>query len=257
MTDTLSAMERMLQEAQTIPRKPWEEVSRDIFKKWQPKDAPHHSILCLTGGGKSYLYTRGLLPMRGWKRCLIIDVKGDDETLDGVGTRVRTIPQHAPRFKNKQQADSEWYRLIVHDDIKKAREQVRDALARVYKQGEWTVFLDETRHLTDPRAPSLGLRTYVEQLWLKGRSRGVEVVGATQAPRWMPSSFYDQPSFVWIGRINDERAHQRMREIGGLKRGHLGIIQRLQKREFLVVGDSGDYTAITKVPDLSKTKERD
>lgn len=251
-------MERMLQEADPIPRLPWEEVSKHIYKKWQPNDAPHHSILCLTGGGKSYLYTRGLLPMRGWKKCLIIDVKGDDETLDGVGQRIRTIPNHAPVFKNKQEPDSQWYRIIVHDDIKKAREQVRDALAHCYKQGEWTIFLDETRHLTDPRAPSLGLRPYVEQLWLKGRSRKVEVIGATQAPRWMPSSFYDQPSFVWIGRINDERAHMRMREIGGLKRGHLGIIQRLQKREFLVVGDSGDYTAITRLPDFSKPKkERD
>jgi hypothetical protein len=80
------------------------------------------------------------------------------------------------------------------------------------------------------------------------------MVSMTQAPRWVPSSFYDQPSFVWIGRINDERAHQRLREIGGLKRPHLGIIQKLQRKEFLVVGEGGDYTAITKVPDLSKPK---
>ena len=42
------------------------------------------------------------------------------------------------------------------------------------------------------------------------------------------------------------------REIGGLHRGHLGIIQKLQKRQFLVVGNGGDYYAITKVPDLAK-----
>jgi hypothetical protein len=243
-------MERMLREADPIPHRPWEEVRKDIYDRWKPNDAPHHSIICLTGGGKSYLYTRGLLPMRGFRRCLILDVKGDDETLEGVGQRVRQVPNSDRWGRDRRKPDSLWYRLIIHDDPKKAQEQVRGALAHVYKQGDWTIFVDETRHLTDPRAPSLGLRSYVEQLWLKGRSRRVEVVGATQAPRWMPSSFYDQPSFVWIGRINDERAHQRMREIGGLKRGHLGIIQKLQKREFLVVGDSGDYTAITKLPDL-------
>lgn len=252
----LASLDFRSQEAEPIRRLPWAQVSQDVFGKWTPNDAPHHSILCLTGGGKSYLYTRGLLPMRGWRRCLIIDVKGDDETLEGVGRRIRQIPGNNPLVRKRRHPDSEWYRLIVHDDAKKAREQVRDALAHVYRQGDWTVFLDETRHLTDPRAPSLGLRSYIEQLWLKGRSRRVEVVGATQAPRWMPSSFYDQPSFVWIGRINDERAHQRMREIGGLKRGHLGTIMQLQKREFLVVGDSGDYTAITKVPDLSQSQRK-
>ena len=252
-------LESLLQ-VERIPRKDWEEVSVDIAKKWKPDDSPHHSVICLTGGGKSYLCTRGLLPMRGWRRVLILDVKGDDDTLDGIGRRVRQLPRKDPWKKpwGEREANHLWYRLIVYDDIAKAREQVRNALAHVYKQGDWTVFVDETRHLTDPRPPALNVRAYVEQLWLKGRSRRVEVVGATQAPRWMPSSFYDQPSFVWIGRINDERAHQRLREIGGLKRDHLPVIQRLQKREFLVVGDSGGYTAITRVPDLSKkypTKE--
>ena len=63
-----------------IPHKHWDEVSQDIYKRWRPDTAPHHSIICLTGGGKSYLYTRGLLPMRGWRRCVILDVKGDDPT---------------------------------------------------------------------------------------------------------------------------------------------------------------------------------
>lgn len=251
-TDGLAGVERIVENAQPIPRRSWDEVSQEIYKRWQPKNSPHHSIISLSGGGKSYLYTRGLLPMRGNRRTLIIDVKGDDETLDGVGQRVRVLPNNDPW--KKKNASSLWYRLIVYDDWNKARDQVKAALAHVYKQGEWTVFIDETRHLTDPRVPSLNLRSYVEQLWLRGRSRGVEVVGATQAPRWMPSSFYDQPSFVWIGRINDERAHQRLREIGGLNRQHLPIITRLQKREFLVVGDGGDYTAITKIPDLQKRK---
>jgi len=190
--------------------------------------------------------------MRGWRHNLIIDVKGDDETLQDVGKSVRQIPDRDTWFRNRRQPDSLWYRLVVYDDWNKARDQVRTALAKTYKQGNWTIFVDETRNLTDPRVPSLNLRNYIEQIWLRGRSRGMEIVAMTQAPRWVPSSFYDQPSFVWIGRINDERAHQRLREIGGLKRGHLGVIQRLQKREFLVVGDGGDYTAITRIPDLSR-----
>lgn len=236
-----------------IPHKSWDEVRQDIYKRWHPKQAPHHSIVCITGGGKSYLYTRGLLPMRGWRRNAIIDIKGDDETLEDVGKRVRQLPTKDRWTRHRKEPDSRWYRLVVYDDWEKAREQVRNALAQAYGQGNWTLYIDETRHLTDPRVPSLNLRNYLEQIWMRGRSRGVEVVAATQAPRWVPSSFYDQPSFVWIGRINDERAHQRLREIGGLRRTHLPVIQKLQKRQFLVVGDGGDYTAITKVPDLARS----
>lgn len=235
-----------------IPHKPWEEVRRDIYDRWKPNDTPHHSIISLSGGGKSYLATRGLLPMRGWRRSVIIDVKGDDETLRNVGQPVRTLPRTDPWTRKRREPDSRWYRLVVYDDWAKAREQVKDALAQTYKQGDWTIFVDETRNLTDPRVPSLNLRNYVEQIWLRGRSRGVELVAMTQAPRWVPSSFYDQPSTVWIGRINDERAHQRLREIGGLKRGHLSVIQRLKRRQFLVIGDGGDYLAITQLPNLER-----
>jgi DNA helicase HerA-like ATPase len=247
----LREMEQLLN-VERIPRRSWGEVKVDIYKLWRPNDKPHHSIISLTGGGKSYLATRGLLPMRGWRRTLLIDNKGDDDTLRDVGHKCREIPRRDPWFRSRKEPDCFWYRLMVYDDWARGREQVKDALARVYSQGNWTVFVDETRNLTDPRVPSLNLRNYVEQIWLRGRSRGVELVSMTQAPRWVPSSFYDQPSFVWIGRINDERAHQRLREIGGLRREHLGIIQKLQRREFLVIGDGGDYTAITKIPDLAK-----
>lgn len=244
-------LEKMLN-VERIPRKSWDEVKFDIYDRWRPKNSPHHSIISLTGGGKSYLATRGLLPMRGWRRTLIIDNKGDDETLRDVGRTIRQVPKQDPWFRGNSKPDSRWYHLKVSEDWGKAREQVKNALGTCYKQGDWTIFVDECRYLTDPRVPSLNLRNYVEQIWLRGRSRGVEMVSMTQAPRWVPSSFYDQPSFVWIGRINDERAHQRLREIGGLRRQHLPIIARLQRREFLVVGDGGDYTAITKVPEWQK-----
>ena len=255
-TQTLQDMEDLLY-VNNIPRRSWQEVKFDIYERWRPKDSPHHSIISLSGGGKSYLATRGLLPMRGWRRNLIVDVKGDDETLKEVGKPVRELPRKDPTFRKRRDPDNLWYRLVVSDDWAKAREQVRKALDQVYRQGNWTVYLDETRNLTDPRVPSLNLRNYVEQIWLRGRSRGVELVSMTQAPRWVPSSFYDQPSFVWIGRINDERAHQRLREIGGLRRSHLPVIASLEKREFLVVGDGGDYTAITKVPDLIRQPQPD
>ena len=87
----LREMEQLLN-VERIPRKSWNEVKFDIYGRWTPTNSPHHSIISLTGGGKSYLATRGLLPMRGWRRTLLIDNKGDDDTLRDVGRRVREIP---------------------------------------------------------------------------------------------------------------------------------------------------------------------
>src|SRR5215469_9353113 len=108
-----------------IPRLPWEQVRQDVFRLWRPKDSPHHSIISLTGGGKSYLATRGLLPMRGWRRVLILDNKGDDDTLEDVGKRTRTIPDKDSPFMSKREPDHSWYRLMIYDDWTKARNQVK------------------------------------------------------------------------------------------------------------------------------------
>lgn len=236
-----------------IPRRPWEEVAKDIKRMWQPKDAPHHSVISINGGGKTYLLTRGILPLRENNRVLILDVKGDDPVLQGYGKPIREYKQaHRPWWKvsmaRKPEPREEWYRLVITEGREKARVQVGQAVRQAYREGNITIVTDETRQLTDPRPPALNLRAELEQIWLRGRSRGVELVSMTQGPRWVPGSFYDQPSFVWIGRVNDELAQRRLREIGGLKRQHLPVIQRLKKRQFLVIGDSGDYTAITKVP---------
>lgn len=234
-----------------IKHKPWEEVSSEIKRLWKPFDSPHHSVIGMNGSGKSYFVTRGIMPLRSDKRAVIIDVKGDDQTLRGVGKPVKRLPAGRPWWKKtlkKEEPQDQWFRLVVDDNWAHGREQVRHVLEQVYKQGKWLVVIDETRHLTDPRTPSLNLRPHVEQLWLRGRSREVEVVAMTQGPRWVPGSFYDQPSFVWMGRINDEIAHKRLREIGGLKRQHLRYIANLKKREFLVIADGGDYTAITRIP---------
>lgn len=233
-------------EGLSIPRLPWETVRSTVDKMWIPKTSPHHSIVGQTGAGKSYFVANGILPLVEHDRVLIIDVKGDDPTLKDIGKKVREIPAAwKSRLKWEDKPRDEWYRLVCYDDWNKAKKQVGQALQRVYKEGNWIVVLDETRFLTDPRIPSLGLRPEVEQLWLRGRSREVCLIAGTQSPKWVPSSFYDQPSFVWIGRLNDEDAQKRLREIGGLSKQHLPVITALKKREWLLIADGGDQVAIT------------
>lgn len=227
----------------------WDSVRSYINKNWDPKNNPHHSIIGLTGAGKSYLAIKGILSLCDEDRVLLIDSKEDDELLCQTGKAVREIPRN-PWYTGLQRRDEpqqHWHRLVVHDERDKAQPQVYEALNRVYKEGNWVVYIDEVYDITGARNPSLNLGAYVERLHRKGRSRGISVIGGTQSPAWVPRSFYDQASFAYLGRIRDQQRQKRLLEIGGMDRTALPIIGGLQNREWLVCAGNGQYFARTMV----------
>lgn len=233
-----------------IPWLDWEPVRSYVDKVWDPENCPHHSIIGLTGSGKSYLGINGIL--KGCcenDRVLIIDTKGDDKLVSTTGKPVREIPRNPwyAGMGRREEPRSLWYRLVVKDDPAEAKRQVFEALKRVYREGEWVVYLDEIYDITHSRLPNLGLEPWVTQLYKKGRSRHVSVVAGTQSPAWVPRVFYDQASFAWIGRIRDEARQKRLLEIGGLAKSDLSFVSTLEKRQWLLAADNGDYFARTTV----------
>lgn len=229
--------------------KKWNDVLDRIDQFWIPREAPHMSVIAQTRGGKSHLVRHGIIePLCQNDKVLVIDVKGDDPTLDGFGHPVRQIPTWNWRFWNDE-PDSKWFRLVVEEDWNRARSQVAQALATVRKQGGWVVYLDETRALTDPRPPGIRLQPEVEQIWLRGGSRGNCLIAGTQAPKWVPNSFYTQPQFFWVGRVEDEDSQKRLREIGSLNRDMLPAIGSLKKHHFMEIDNQEDdrHIAVTKV----------
>src|SRR5215469_9798686 len=221
-----------------VPTLDWAEVIGRVNKLWQPNFAPHHSIVGQNGAGKSHLIVHGLLPLCEHDNVAIFDNKGDDPVLAASGARaVRHLPSRLRRTLDNDNPKDGWYRIVVADETARAQEQVGTALEQIYKEGNWIVVLDETRAISDPRSPGLGLQPLLDRMWLRGRSRGISVVASTQAPRWVPSSFYDQCQFVWCSRIRDERAHQRVMEIGSMTRQHIPIISGIRKRRWLYMDD--------------------
>lgn len=178
------------------------------------------------------------------ENVLIVDVKGDDPTLTDVGKPVNRIPRRFGRtfgeWLSEGKPREHWYKLTVKEDWTDARKQVGEALDTCYREGNWTVVLDETRALTEPRPPSLNLGPMVEQMWLRGGSRKVCVVAATQGPRWVPRSFYEQAQFHWIGIVEDEDSQKRLREIGGMERGHLNQLKTLPQHHFVYTDRQSD-----------------
>lgn len=229
-----------------IPTRSWQSVLQRVDKLWVPQYAPHHSLIGQNGSGKTHLIVHGLLPLCTDDRVLIIDNKGDDPTLNAAGAkRVRVLPKEIRRLTfDDGKPKSAWYQLVVHDNTAQAQDQVGNAIRRVYNEGNWVVVLDETRAISDPKSPGLGLQPELDRLWLRGRSRNISVIASTQAPRWVPSSFYDQCQFVWCSRVRDDRAHQRIMEIGSMTRAHIPHIARIRKRRWLYMDDEDEDTWI-------------
>lgn len=237
-----------------IPHAAWNDIYNRVGNLWVKKKTPHHSIIAQNGGGKSYLIVNGILPHREYDNVLIIDVKGDDPTLADTGKPIHRIPKRGFRTFNDwlsgEKPREHWYRLVVSEDWNEARSQVGKALEHIYKEGNWTVVFDETRALTETRPPALNLGPFVEQMWIRGRSRGIEVVAATQGPRWVPRSFYDQAQFHWIGTVEDEDSQKRLREIGGMERHHLETLKTLPRYHYVYTDRLNDdgvrFRGITK-----------
>jgi hypothetical protein len=234
------------------PWKHWPEVHKFVDHAWDPENNPHHSIIAGTGGGKSFLAINGILkPMCRDDRVLIIDCKRNDKLVASVGKPVTEIPPKTWPTRKREPFDM-WFRLCVHDQFTsegrgKAKLQVYNAMHRVYNEGDWVVYFDEIQDIGGIRQPNLGLGMHIDEMYRKGRSRHLSILASTQAPRYVPGSFYDQASWAWIGRLADEDRRKRMREIGGMPKDALPIVGELQKRDFLLAANDGEEFMRTRV----------
>jgi hypothetical protein len=247
-------------EVQLPPRIEWAQHRAWLDHHWLA--GQHVSIIAPTGGGKSYLIRHGLLPLWEEYRVLIIDSKGgEDATWAGYGQVVHEFPaaerggqppdrEQGPRIYRLISPGFEWSPALKResDGLRRARTVVGSALDLAFRQRDWVIVADETRALTDSVASfGLGLRGLLEMIWQRGRALNVTLVAGTQAPRYVPSSFYDQPSLVYVGRTLDGRAQDRLDEIGGDTRAIQATMRALRRRDFLVVERDSGRMLITQV----------
>lgn len=232
----------------------WKDARELIDKLWEPENSPHQSFIGMSGSGKSYLVINGILrPLCAMDRVLIVDTKRNDPLVSSIGIPCENIPpnKHWATPRHRKPFDH-WHRLVVHDQFNsdgraKAKAQVHKALERIYKEGNWVVFLDELQDLGGRQQPNLGLTMHIDEIYRKGRSRHISILATTQAPRNVPTSFYDQPSFHWISRLGDEEKQKRLGEIGGLPKAMRPHLATLQKRQWLMTADGGEHIFTTTV----------
>lgn len=239
----------------SVPNLHWSVVRDRLNSSWTAREAPHISVMAQTRAGKTYLATRGILPLCQMDRVCFVDVKGSDPTSSSWGKAVRQLPRPGLRSLRSLFRGSEprehWYRLVTHShpsNTEKARDQVRRAFDQILAEGDWVIVFDELRAITDPASPGLHLKPYYEEFILRGGSKGIATVSLSQEPRWCPGAFYTQSNFYFFSRLEDEATHKRIAEVGSTKQ-IIPHIQKVRRHHWLYMDniDEDRFWAHTKV----------
>jgi hypothetical protein len=229
-----------------VPRVSWAEHSRWLAANWEP--GRHLTVIAPTGTGKTFLSTRGIMPVLGnGERVLVIDDDAET-TLPGFSIRVKRFPSKAWREYYRARYGDRYrpvFRLTVPEDltlkaILAQRNLIYKTLRAAFREKDWNIFIPELTMLTDSMADyGLGLKGVVNILLRRGRRRRVSIVSETQAPRWISRYALDQPIGVYVAQVGDWDARIRLREIGGNSKALMAALGDLGEHEFIFAGRQG------------------
>lgn len=248
MLRSLSARSREREEhthiVERIPRVRYGQFLREFV--WNQGE--HITEIGPTGYGKTTL-AEDILTRRQY--VLAFGTKKEDDTLDKLITErgYKRIESIAEINLLEQKKYVLWPRL---DNVKTAdeiitiqKERFREALFGGFRQGGWTIYLDELRYIT----ARLGLASEYELLLEQGRSIRVSVIAAYQRPRNIPLLAYDQPEHLFFFKETDRENIARMAEVVSWldRRLMIETISHLQKYDFLYLNKSRERALISRV----------
>ncbi len=230
------------------PRLPWRSFRPIFASLWEPGD--HVSVLARTKGGKSYLVGNGLLPM--WDYTLTLDVKSDGSVPGGRLVKgypsLRMLTEDGPHHYRIAPGLGADARGVFDEVFRKAW----SAGSETAGAGSWVINIDELKIMSD----KLRMRDHIETMYIAGRSRGITMIGSTQAPRDVPSDFYDQATWFFFGAMRDTRTLDRIGEIAGDRPRIREVVPALdfEAHEFFVVGPG--FEAITAMAPVRRIPPR-
>lgn len=229
-TRVIAPAERDSQPGAQIEWKTFRKLLQEDLEPSQRTAGKHFACLAPTRGGKTTLVTKGIIPLyvQAGVPVLVIDSTSDPKLAD-YGERM-------PRFGKM----TGLHRVSVENLGRESITKTYEAIMRAYKQGDMLIYVDEVRHVCDPSF--MGLKKTMETIWLFGGKRGITLGGATQAPRWVPSSFYDQSQCHFLFRIRDVNSRKRIEEISGDTKTLRAIIPDLPQYNFAYVSPDGDVS---------------
>ncbi len=225
-----------------VPLVPWDELLDDIH--WDQGE--HVSLLGPTGQGKTTLALHMLREREQSNGYVcILATKPRDRVLRAFAK------DRGYRIIRDWPPDTEGRRFVLWPpfgglaDVEKQRDVFLRALADMFSQEAWCVYIDELHYLTD----ALNLDKWAKILWLQGRSLDMTLVAGTQRPRHVPLEAYSQATHLFMWRTNDREDLRRLSELGA---ANIGLIRdtvvSLPPYHALYAYTRGDYLAIVKAP---------
>lgn len=187
--------------ANEAPRVPWDRFINNVFN-W--RNGQHVALIGPTGQGKTTLLVQ-LAPLHPY--VTVFGTKPRDETMDYFLKRGwlkldrwRSLdPKDYPKrvlWPDATRLDSRQHQRLVFSD----------AMERIFREGGWTVVIDETWYFVN----ELKLESYIKLYLLQARSLGISLVNATQRPAFVPLEIYDQSTHLFFFRDNDETNLRRL-----------------------------------------------
>jgi DNA helicase HerA-like ATPase len=134
------------------------------------KIGEHVVVIGDTGTGKTYVLANGLLPLREY---VVVFVTKSDPRDTSLWQRAG---YHIIR-RAKDIDDDRYSRFVLQPRYSQQAVEGWRLLERIYRQGRWTVCIDEFM-----LAERLGLKEQIERLHTQGRSDGISVVVGQQRP---------------------------------------------------------------------------
>ena len=195
-----------------IPSVPWAE----FYRRFPWAQGEHVALIGRTGGGKTSLALR-LLEKRRF--VTVLATKPHDTTMDSL------IAGGYKRFE-------EWPRTsavkapkrVIWPDGKALDSNVsqgltfHDTFASIYRQGNWTLYVDELYTMSMPfKRGGYQCAPDVMQFLTQARSLGVSLVCATQRPVHVPVELYSQSTHLFFWGESDERNLKRLSGISGVE----------------------------------------
>jgi energy-coupling factor transporter ATP-binding protein EcfA2 len=184
------------------PRVPWDEFISDVFV-WEQGE--HVALIGPTGQGKTNLLTQ-LLPLHPY--VVVFATKPRDKSM----VRLINSGGYYPLDRWRSLDPDKFPRRVLWPDAMSLdseniqREVFRDAMGRIYREGGWTLAIDELWYVNN----ILGLTREIKTYLLQARALGISLLMATQRPAWVPLEVYDQSSHLFFWRDNDETNLKRL-----------------------------------------------
>lgn len=232
-----SMLARMATEA---PRVPWDVFISGHFA-WGFGE--HVGMIGPTGQGKTTLLTQ-LLPLHPY--VAVFATKPRDDTMDQLiasGYQRMQQWESIPAARVPRRVLWPSARELGSEDTQ--RDVFDNAFQRIYREGAWTVAIDELWYFTNV----LGLGKHVKTYLLQARSLDISLVVATQRPAWVPLEVFDQSTHLFFWRDNDET---NLRRISGISYRSAElvrtIVSNLDRYQVLYVNTRTGRMLRTKAP---------